>query len=187
MRTSGCAAATSTVRSDWRASRSLRDRVPGAGTLHHAHTAKGILAVVGFPKGSAPELLAAVHDDVLAECGCRLLVLDGRIGVGLDQRVNPQRQPELIATASDRTPDAFFDRGEPVANGSLVDLEQRAGRGRILTQAEIGPQRRTQPGGLGVRGRQRSKLACNELTRAALILDDQRLERDVVVPLARGG
>jgi hypothetical protein len=69
-----------------------------------------------------------------------------------------------------------------VANGSLVDLEQRAGRGRILTQTEIGPQRRTQPGGLGVRGSQRSKLACDELTREALILDDERLEPDVVVP-----
>ena len=78
--------------------------------------------VVGFPKGRAPELLAAVHDDVLAGRGRCLLVLDGHIRVGLDQRVDPQRQPELIATAGDRTPDAFLDRGEPVANRSLVDL-----------------------------------------------------------------
>jgi len=106
--------------------------VPGARPRHHAHTAKGILAVVGFPKESARELLAAVHDDVVAEDGCQLLVLDARIGVGLDQRVDPQRQPEFIAAASDRMPDAFFDRREPVANGSLVDLEQRPGRGRIL-------------------------------------------------------
>src|SRR4051794_6316773 len=89
-------------------------------------TAKGSPALVGFPKGSAVELPAAVHDDVLAGRGRCLLVLHGRVKVGLDQRVDPQRQPELIAAAGDRTPDAFLDRGEPVANGPLVDLEQRA-------------------------------------------------------------
>ena len=77
------------VRFDWRASRSLSDRVPGAGTLHHAYTAKEVLAVVGFPKRSAPELLAAVYDDALAQRGRCRLVLDGHIGVGLDQRVDP--------------------------------------------------------------------------------------------------
>jgi hypothetical protein len=136
--------------SDPIASLFARQRVPSAGTLHHADTAEGSLVVVGFPKGSAPELLAAVHDDALVGRGRCLLVLGGRVGVGLEQRVDPQGQPELVATASDRTSDAFLDRREPVANGPLVDLEQRAGRGRILTQAEIRSQCRAQPRRLGV-------------------------------------
>jgi hypothetical protein len=76
-------------RSDWRASRSLSDRVPGAGARHHADTAKKVLAVVRFRKGSAPELLVAIHDDVLAQLGGSRLVLDGHVRVGLDQRVDP--------------------------------------------------------------------------------------------------
>ena len=96
--------------------------MPGGGRLRHADTARGSLAVVGFRKGSAPELLAAVHDDVLTARGRCLLVLAGRVRLRVDQRVDPQRQPELVATPSDRAPDAFLDRGEPVANGPLVDL-----------------------------------------------------------------
>jgi hypothetical protein len=45
---------------------------------------KDVLAVVGFPKGSARELLAAVHDDALAQRRRRLFVLDDRIRVGCD-------------------------------------------------------------------------------------------------------
>ena len=137
--------------------------------------------VVRFPKGSAPKLRAAVRD-ALAERRRRRLVLDGHVRLGLDQPVEPQGQPELVATASDRMPYTLLDGGEPVANGSLVDLEQGAGRGCILPQAEVGTQRLTQPSGPGVRGRQRAKLACDELPREALILDDQRLERDIVIP-----
>ena len=84
------------VRFNLRAGHSLRGRVPGTGALHHAYTAKEVLAVVGFPKGSAPELLAAVHDDALADRGHRRLALDGHIRVGLDQRVEPQGQPASI-------------------------------------------------------------------------------------------
>ena len=79
-----------TVRFDWRASRSLRGRVPGAGALHHADTAKRSRRRCRIPeKEPRPELLAAVHDDVFAERGRRLLVLGGDIRVGLDQRVDP--------------------------------------------------------------------------------------------------
>ena len=113
---------TSTVGSDGRASRSLRGRVPRADAPHHADTAKRSLAFVGFPKGSALGLPAAVHHDVLAWRGRYSLVLCGLVRLGLDQRVDPQRKPELIAAARDRMPDAFLDRGEPVANGPLVDL-----------------------------------------------------------------
>src|SRR5205807_5322119 len=101
-----------------------------------AYTAKDVPALCQIPERKRAELLAAVHDDTLAERRCRRLVRDGHIRGGLDQRVDPQGQAELIATARDRMPNTFLDRGEPVTHGSLVNLEQRARRRRVLTQAE---------------------------------------------------